>query len=854
MNKHFKCLAAAGLMALFMGTAAAVPQATFSQTAIVALAANEQITNNGVTYELNASAKTAAIVKLDSSKKSFTTSTSIKYNNVTYSINEIAGYACTNMPNLTSLTISGSIKKIGRMAFGNCKKLETVKINGTPTIESDLFYGCSALKNVTLNSAITSLGASMFEGCTSLTSITLPSKLTTIGQSAFQGCSKLTSVSVPASVKTISISAFDRCTALKTVTLRSGLTTINNYAFRSCTALTSVSIPDSVTTLGQAVFQDCSALTSAKLPSKLTVLGSYLFCDCAALKSIEIPSKLTTIQSGVFNGCKALSIPSFPSTLKTIGENAFTGTTSFTGTLVIPKTVTSLGNCCFKGCGVSAVESKGSAAIGVQAFAELNKLTKVTLTGSEKLGFEAFKNCQNLSNIVVPLTSASDWNATTFDQCTKLWYLNGNRVSYSYNSSKDDVIFSGTGVDAFVRKRFNASEGVGFVESYVNYFCNIEVTRLLSSGMTDQEKAKVLHDWVIKKVDYDHDNVNAPKNHCVCSIFLNDTTVCEGFAMGYAKLMNTAGIETTEVDGGNHAWNKAKIGGLYFNIDTCWDDGSGSYDWFMLTDKELLEKDSSSHKPYNANAFPASVYPMGDLNMNKVVDQADIDLFNKYLLGNGTLNSKQAVLADFDHDSVLDSFDMIFLKRKFNKRFDLNGDGTVNNQDRALQQYYIVKQGKKAELKQRSDVNNDGVIDEADAIEMRNYLQKYCGLTASSYYRMGDLNRDGKLNNNDLTLLYNHLNAGHNFTTIQKQLADFDNNGIVDSNDLNLMNTLLNYKLGDVNRDGKVDQTDKDLVMKHIVGTKNLASTVLWYADYNGDGVINIQDVVLMCRDYNISD
>ncbi len=137
---------------------------------------------------------------------------------------------------------------------------------------------------------------------------------------------------------------------------------------------------------------------------------------------------------------------------------------------------------------------------------------------------------------------------------------------------------------------------------------------------------------------------------------------------------------------------------------------------------------------------------------------------------------------------------------------------------------------------------------------MRNYLQKYCGLTSSSYYRMGDLNRDGKLNNNDLTMLYNHLNtSGNKLNSIQLQLADFTNDGVVNADDLKKMNTLLDYKLGDVNRDKKVDATDKDLIMKHVVETKKLASTVLWYADYNGDGVINMSDVVLMCKDYNIS-
>ncbi len=51
----------------------------------------------------------------------------------------------------------------------------------------------------------------------------------------------------------------------------------------------------------------------------------------------------------------------------------------------------------------------------------------------------------------------------------------------------------------------------------------------------------------------------------------------------------------------------------------------------------------------------------------------------------------------------------------------------------------------------------------------------------------------------------------------------------------------------------RVDATDKNLIMQHISETKMLASTVLWYADYNGDGVINMADVVLMCNDYNIA-
>lgn len=80
------------------------------------------------------------------------------------------------------------------------------------------------------------------------------SGITSIGQYAFYNCINLTSVSISSGVTTIKPYAFQGCSSLSSVTIPSGVTTINYYAFRNCTSLTSVTIPSSVTSLGDETF------------------------------------------------------------------------------------------------------------------------------------------------------------------------------------------------------------------------------------------------------------------------------------------------------------------------------------------------------------------------------------------------------------------------------------------------------------------------------------------------------------------------------------------------------------------------------------------------------------------------
>lgn len=135
------------------------------------------------------------------------------------------------------------------------------------------------------------------------------------------------------------------------------------------------------------------------------------------------------------------------------------------------------------------------------------------------------------------------------------------------------------------------------------------VNQIITKNMSEFDKAKTIHDYIIMNVDYDYAN------------YLNDTipsqsykalgalkykyAVCAGYAKTFQLLCQLAGLECTYVTGdtpsGSHAWNQVKIDGKWYNVDTTWDDPVSlekkfddhrynRYSYFLISD-ELMYKD-----------------------------------------------------------------------------------------------------------------------------------------------------------------------------------------------------------------------------------------------------------------------
>lgn len=154
---------------------------------------------------------------------------------------------------ITHFTIPATVTAIDAYAFDGCDALESVTIEGAPTIGNCAFYECEALAEIDLGGA-TQIGDQAFRGCTALTRITIPGSATAIGESAFYGCSELTSVTIGSGTETIGTRAFFNCRKLAEVALGEGLLTIGTNAFQNCAALKTLTIPASMTEIGMSAF------------------------------------------------------------------------------------------------------------------------------------------------------------------------------------------------------------------------------------------------------------------------------------------------------------------------------------------------------------------------------------------------------------------------------------------------------------------------------------------------------------------------------------------------------------------------------------------------------------------------
>ena len=138
---------------------------------------------------------------------------------------------------------------------------------------------------------------------------------------------------------------------------------------------------------------------------------------------------------------------------------------------------------------------------------------------------------------------------------------------------------------ANILKTHNA-EGMGTDQKEVLDTVFQILDQIITNNMTDEQKVKAIHDYLIYNADYYSGNLNTRPGwaSAVKGVIMNHEGVCNSYALAFYTMAVAEGIPCKFVSGtatnsvgstGGHAWNQVQLNGTWYYIDCTWDDPTG---------------------------------------------------------------------------------------------------------------------------------------------------------------------------------------------------------------------------------------------------------------------------------------
>ena len=169
-------------------------------------------------------------------------------------------------------------------------------------------------------------------------------------------------------------------------------------------------------------------------------------------------------------------------------------------------------------------------------------------------------------------------------------------------------------IDVIVNKLYSEEE-ISYTQNKIDSI----ISQIITNTMTTKEKIKAFHDYIINTTVYDEErsdeiknkiyNTNIFNSHKASGVLENHIALCSGYTDVMAVFLNTIEVENFKISNNDHIWNAVYLDGAWYHLDLTWDDpvtNTGAnvliYDFFLITDSELLQKEVVQH------AYDSAVY------------------------------------------------------------------------------------------------------------------------------------------------------------------------------------------------------------------------------------------------------
>ncbi|ADU24004.1 leucine-rich repeat protein [Ruminococcus albus] len=240
--------------------------------------------------------------------------------------------------------------------------------------------------------------------------------ITELGENLFSNNTNIKSVKIPRGIQSIPGYCFSNASNLESVVMPLGVTKIERGAFMNAKSLTSIALPLSVDTIESSAFTG-SGITSINMRD-VNEFGKRIFTDCKNLKDVVLPDGITIIPESTFENCIGIESIILPDDLITIEKNAFKGCTNLTE-INAPDSLTTIKNSAFMNCSKLKKTpcSESTVSIEFAAFRNCTGLESVSFSNSPtSIGSYAFAGCEKLEYISIP-DSVEKIDSDAFSEC-----------------------------------------------------------------------------------------------------------------------------------------------------------------------------------------------------------------------------------------------------------------------------------------------------------------------------------------------------------------------------------------------------------------------------------------------------